>query len=125
MTKSLETERIFFDVAREVGFEVKEPVPIVCEKPVEDKNGENKKTKTLPDGIVVDLDMNRLKHVEITSGSGNSHHKDAQRRVIEAAGQADNYALVTGNMIKELRKKKTKAEKKAFIITIFGWLLLI
>jgi hypothetical protein len=121
MNRSRENEKRFAKLASEAGFEVSSPLAIKIETPVENKNGKPVKTTTVPDCLISDPLTGQKMHVEITNGSGTTPHKAAQKRVIEAAG-IDNYQVITGNDIRELESQVTQAEKRQFILGIFGWL---
>ncbi|MBU1033875.1 hypothetical protein KKI22_02885 [Patescibacteria group bacterium] len=121
---SAEFEKKFKKNARIAGFLVEEPRPIVADQAVEDRNGKIRKIKTLPDCFIIEP-INRLSmHVEITNGSGNNNHKAAQQRVVKAAG-IKNYMMLTGNQVEEFCEKETPADKRLFLLTIFGWLNLL
>ena len=124
MSKANRYETGFKTDARNAGFIVRPAKLIECKEPVEDRYGELNKTATTPDCILIDPQTGRQMHVEITSGSGESPHKEAQKRVIEAAG-VHNYCVVKGDHVKELHEKPDKATKRAFLLALFGWLLMI
>lgn len=92
---------------------------ITSPHPVQDRNGEVKKTATTPDLFVIDP-TELSEHIEVTRGNGNSPHKQAQLRVVAAAG-IDNYSLVKGNQAWFL-SIIPKHKKRAFFGILFGWI---
>jgi hypothetical protein len=108
--------------AREAGFKVENPKSIRIDQPVEDKNGIIQKTVTVPDYWIIDPSTELSMHVEVTTGGGETPHKEAQARVVAAAG-VDNYVMITGAMVKALAAETTKAGKYMLLCSFFGWTL--
>lgn len=114
------TEQLFAKVAREAGLQVHPPRPIRIESPVESRRGELTKVVTTPDFYVVEPDSGQSAHVEVTNGSGNNEHKQAQKRVVEAAG-VNNYVVLTGDQVASIDVQVNAYNKRALLIAMLGW----
>lgn len=119
MAKGKSVEQLFVSFAVSAGFVVEPPRPIRIKTPVENRNGLLTKTVTLPDAYVIDPQSQRTAHVEVTNGCGCNEHKEAQMRVVEAAG-VSNYYVLTGNQVRELGIIP-EIDRYAAICDIFGW----
>ncbi|MBI3385576.1 hypothetical protein HY031_00660 [Candidatus Gottesmanbacteria bacterium] len=113
-------ERAFAEAAIKAGLEIRRSPSIRCDPPVEDKNGDPKKTVTTPDFQVFDRELEKSMFVEVTQGDGKLSSKAAQLRV---AIQADieNYIQLTGDQIAALSLASTSEKKRELLRTFFGW----
>ncbi len=123
MGKRKTTEAEFESIARNAGFTVEPGKSIRIQKPVLDKNGIRRKTVATPDFFITEPDSNQSFHVEVTDSSGDTPHKSAQKQVVISAG-IKNYAVITGNHIKELQEIISPSEQKELLLHFFHLALL-
>lgn len=110
MRKAITTEKIFKREATEAGFQVRRSPAIRIKEPVLDKRGKKRKRVTVPDWLIKDKRTGQKFYIEVTNGAGNNPHKEAQLRVIEAAG-VENYHVITGDMVDALREALSPEQK--------------
>lgn len=121
MPKQRTFEKFFAKQAQEAGFMVEQPRSIRIQTPVLDKNGERNKYVTTPDYMIKDPRTGQEFHVEVTSSSGNTPHKAAQQRVVEAA-QVKNYRVITGDDILQLEELLNPDQKYILLAQLLGML---
>lgn len=114
------TERLFAFSALQAGLRVERSPSIRCPSPVENKNGDRTKTVTTPDYLVTDPKSDRRMYVEVTRGNGGSPSKEAQGRVIRAAGIA-NYRQLTGAQVETLLEAPGPEAIRARLFELFEW----
>lgn len=110
-------EKLFAREAKAAGFKVRRSPAIKIDEPVADKRGKVRKRCTVPDWLIKDRRTGREFFIEITNGAGNNPHKEAQQRVIDAAG-IENYRVITGHRLEMLRQALT-AEQKYLLLMSF------
>ncbi|MBP9781311.1 hypothetical protein KBC89_01510 [Candidatus Woesebacteria bacterium] len=114
------TERMFFQAIYELDFITITTSPSIrSPHPVADKNEVVKKTVTQPDFLITRLETGQTMFVEITASSGNLPAKEAQLRVVQAAG-VTNYIQLSGDQVHMLSKLTPEARLKV-IFQLFGW----
>lgn len=113
------TEKLFYLAAVDAGAHVSLNPSIYSPEPVEDRFGVRRKTVTNPD-FFVSFPDGRTMYVEVTKGSGRLPAKDAQMRVVQAAG-VENYIQLTGDQVAQLSQPITPTEKKDLLYQFFGW----
>ena len=124
MTSGKAIERLFRKNAKKAGLRVEESKSIRCEIPVANKRGDLVKTVTLPDCYIVDPKTGRAMYVELGNGLGEGGHKQAQKRVAEAAG-VENYIQLTGEDVKYVDAQPTVKKKRSAIFALLGWILML
>ena len=114
------TEKLFFQAIQELNsFSIKTSPSIRSPFPVADKSGIIRKTVTQPDFLVTRLETGQTMFVEITTSSGNLPAKEAQLRVVQAAG-VSNYIQLSGDQVHMLSELAPEARLKASF-QLFGW----
>lgn len=114
------TERRFSHTTQETGLEVLPSPSIRAPYPVADRYGNVKKVVTHPDFLVRDSDAGLESFVEITTSSGDLPAKEAQRRVVAAAG-IENYVVLTGDDVDLLEQTFPPEVRKQLLFWMFGW----
>lgn len=114
-----DSELIFKRGIKGAGFRVEQPRIIVSPQAVKDRNGNKKKTKTLPDFYVVDEESGQGVHVEVTNGSGQNEHKQSQKRVAKAA-KVENYVQLTGAEVEAIDKEKDLKKKRQLVKSLLN-----
>ncbi len=122
MAEGIITERLFRKNAKAIGLDVQEGKPIRSPEPVANKLGDNLKKVTVPDFYLVDRNTGLEMHVEITSGKGGGSHKQAQRRVVAAAG-VENYVQIAGEDVLKIDAEPIVGRKKSILFALLGWKL--
>lgn len=114
-------EKLFFTAATHAGFHVGSSPSIRCNQPVTDRRGGRKKVVTHPDFLVKHPHhLNRYLYIEVTSGNGDAPSKHAQRRVVEAAGMAHVYFVVSRTILEKLATQTPK-QNREYLCFLFCW----
>jgi hypothetical protein len=115
-------EKLFYHGAEDAGLDIQDPPSIKCDKPVADKEGRFRKTKTTPDFSIYDPSTGNSALIEVTNGSGNTPHKRAQQAVVDEAG-VDNYYQLTGDQVRGFYNEPTPERKRSFLWALLGWII--
>lgn len=107
--------------AIKAGLHVEDGKVIESHRPVRDRRGELRKTKTKTDLYIADGESTHYAHVEVTNGRGDGRHKRAQRRVVEAAHETEHYVVLTGRDTERLDDLPDHT-KRSFLEWLLGWL---
>lgn len=114
-------ERLFFTAVTRAGFDIGPSPSIRCNQPVADRLGRRKKVVTHPDFLVGHPQhVNKQLYIEVTSGNGNAPSKHAQKRVVEAAGMAHVYLVVSRAILEKLAIQ-TPEENREYLCALFCW----
>lgn len=114
------TEKLFFQAIQELNsFSINTSPSIRSPFPVADKLGVIRKTVTQPDFSVTRLETGQTMFVEITASSGNLPAKEAQLRVVQAAG-VSNYIQLSGDQVHMLSELASEARLRV-VFQLFGW----
>lgn len=124
MAKRNRFEVEFDKLARGLGFKVEPGKPIHSDTPVEDKRGKIRKTVTVPDSHVTNPETGDSVHVEVTQGAGTSPHKQAQQRVVDAAG-VENYVVVNDADIADVKAEPSREERRSLLAQILGLIFIV
>ena len=115
------TEKLFFLAIQQLdSFFIDTSPSIRSPFPVADKSGVIRKTVTQPDFLVTRLETGQTMFVEITASSGNLPAKEAQLRVVQAAG-VTNYIQLSGDQVHTLLWLAPEA-RLSELFQLFGWI---
>ena len=89
--------------------------------PVANKNGDIKKTVHHPEFYVEDPATGWFKHVEVTNGNGILPSKQAQARVVKAAGLGARYCVFDADIRLRLHRAEEEGKLQKAARKVLGW----